>query len=62
MAHFQQIDRQSLPWLRRPNNPRKLQDRGNEVKSDPSEERPECAEQGGVVQLQQCDSNPESPE
>jgi hypothetical protein len=60
---IQQIDCRSLPCFRRQNNhPRKLQDRGNKVKSDPGEERPECAEQGGIVQLQQCDSDPESPE
>jgi hypothetical protein len=53
-AHFYQ----SLPYFRRQNNhPRKLHDRGHKVKSDPGEERPECAEQGGDAPV--CDQKKE---
>jgi hypothetical protein len=43
-------------------HPRELQSRGHKVKSDPGEEGPESTEQGGVIQLQQYDSDPKSRE
>jgi hypothetical protein len=60
---FLAIKRQSWPYFTRQNDhPRKLQRRGHKVKSDLGEERPERAEQGGVIQLQQYDSDPKSRE